>query len=87
MTVLFLLFEKQVCSGRKEQGNIFSTALSITTIECDAGSERLLTAIWLFRRIFPRVVAILDIESRGRLSSRAALFCTLTQQVPTLLGQ
>ena len=45
MTVLFLLFKKQVCSGKKEQGYIFSAALSITTIECDAGSERLPTAI------------------------------------------
>ena len=87
MTVLFLLFEKQVCSGKKERGYIFSAALSITTIECGAGSERLLTAIKLFLRIFPRVVAILDFESRGRLSSRAALFCTRTQQLPTLLGQ
>ena len=47
MTVLFLLFEKQVCSEkRKEQAYIFSAALSITMIECDAGSERLLTAKW-----------------------------------------
>ena len=45
MTVLFLLFEKQVCSGKKEQGNMFSAALSLTTIECDVGSERLLTAM------------------------------------------
>ena len=86
MTVLFLLFEKQVCSGKKEQGYIFSAALSITTIECGAGSERLLTAIKLFLRIFPRV-ATSDFESRGRLSSRAALFRTRTQQLPTLLGQ
>ena len=45
MTVLFLLFKKQVCSGKKEKGYIFSAALSITKIECDAGSERLPTAI------------------------------------------
>ena len=86
MTVLFLLFEKQVCSGKQGQGYIFSAALSITTIECGAGSERLLTAIKLFLQIFPRVVAILDFESRGRLSSRAAFFLHADAASPYIVG-